>query len=204
MEPDRCQKYKIFWIIKLQLLQKDCTGNICYCSYVWHAQLIRSVFQLNVSFSCWIRSIGVPFCVFCSLLNFYQGCQRTRTLWNWCLNIGRSLLRRWQVVAICHNSQCGDNTEECETSQQLKYQNFQSIGIQIEGTLLYFLRWRQSWHTLNKNCLYWKKYYLASLSFQKFKMLNQKFRRWCHSMSELEPLLFLHKHLIFNTSVLPT
>jgi len=105
MEPERCQKYQIFWIIKLQLLQKVFTGNMCYCSYIWHAQLIRSVFQLNVSFSCWFRSIRVPFFVFCSLLNFYQGCQRTRTLWNWCLHSGRSLSHRWQVVAIYHNSQ---------------------------------------------------------------------------------------------------
>ena len=127
-----------------------------------------------MSFSCWFRSIRVPFFVLCSLLSFYQGCQRTRTLLNRCLHSGRSLSRRWQVVAICHNSQCEDNSEESETSQQLKYQNFQSISIQIEGTILYFLRWRLSWLTLNRNSLYWKKHNLASLSFQKFKMLNQK------------------------------
>jgi hypothetical protein len=145
-----------------------------YCSYVWHAQLIGSVFQLNVSFSCWFRSIGVPFCVFCSLPNFYQGCQRTRTLWNWCLHSGRSLSRRWRVIAVYHNSQCGNNSEEFETYQQLKYQNFRSISIQIEGTVLYFLRWRLSWHALNRNGLYVKKHYLAIHWFLKFKMLNQK------------------------------
>jgi hypothetical protein len=154
---------------------------------------------LNVSFSCWFRSIRVPFCVFCSL-NFYQGCQWTRTLWNRCLQNGRSLLRRWWVVAMYHNSQCGDNSEEFETSQQLKYQNFHSISIQIEGTLLYFLKWRLSWHTLNRNCLYVKKHYLA-IHFWNLRCWIRKLRRWCHSMSELEPLSFLHKHVIFNTSV---
>jgi hypothetical protein len=39
-----------------------------------------------------------------------------------------------------HNSQCGDNSEEFETSEQLKYQNFQGIGIQIEENVVYFLR----------------------------------------------------------------
>ena len=39
---------------------------------------------------------------------------------------------------------------------------------------LYFLRWRQSWHRLNRNCLYVKKHCLAIHSFLKFKILNQK------------------------------
>jgi hypothetical protein len=39
---------------------------------------------------------------------------------------------------------------------------------------VYFLRWRLSWHTLNRNCLFVKKHYLAIHSFLKFKMLNQK------------------------------
>lgn len=64
--------------------------------------------------------------------------------------------------------------EEFETSQQLKYQNFQSISIQIEENVVYFLRWRLSWHTLNRNCIFVKKHYLAVYSFPKFKMLNQK------------------------------
>jgi hypothetical protein len=40
MEPDRCQKYQVFWVIKLPVLQKVFTGNMWYYSYVWHAELI--------------------------------------------------------------------------------------------------------------------------------------------------------------------
>jgi len=29
MGPDRCQKYQIFWIVKLPVLQKVFRGNIC-------------------------------------------------------------------------------------------------------------------------------------------------------------------------------
>jgi len=202
VEPDMCQKYQILWIIKLPVLLKVFTGNICYCSNIWHAQLIRSVSHLNISFSCWFRSIGVPFCAFCSLLNFYRGCQRTRTLWNRCLHSRRSLLRRWWVVTIYHNSQCGDNLEEFETSQQLKCQSFQTINIQIEGTVLYFLRWRLSWHMLNRNCFYIKKHYLAIHSFLKFKMLNQKIQGMVSQhVWTWTPVISAHKFNFQHTSL---
>jgi len=45
----------------------------CYCSYTWDAQLIRGVFHLDISFSCWLRGIRVPFCVLWKSLQFLTG-----------------------------------------------------------------------------------------------------------------------------------
>jgi len=66
--------YQVLWIIKQNLSKCKFLHTVfCYCSYTWDAQLIRGVFHLDISFSCWFRGIRVPFCVLWKALQFLPG-----------------------------------------------------------------------------------------------------------------------------------
>ena len=64
----------MFQIIRWHLYRPKTWHEIfCYHLYTWTAQLLRRVFHLDISFSCWFRAIRV--CVLCIL-------QTWRSWWN--------------------------------------------------------------------------------------------------------------------------
>jgi hypothetical protein len=105
MQPDRCQ------IIQHSRLPKNTYSDLIsyrffyYCFYMWAAQLIKGVFRLDMSFSCWFKGIRVPFYSLWSLLSFYQGCWRTRRLWISCLHSWRIWWSWRKGVKRYHNGQ---------------------------------------------------------------------------------------------------
>lgn len=99
--------YQIFWSIR-QYLYWHKILQIIFCCYlyIWAVQLIKGVFHLDISLSCWFRGIWVPFHFLWSLFGFLQ--QRLCRTWpQWIRSVRgwRSWCSRRQKVRTHHNSQ---------------------------------------------------------------------------------------------------
>lgn len=79
----------VFWLVRLY---QSLHIIFCYFSNTWAVELIRGVFHLGVSFTCWFRVLRILFFVV------------------WSLPSWRSWWARRQEMRRCHNSWCAADT----------------------------------------------------------------------------------------------
>lgn len=131
---DRCQMMKY-----CRLSSSTCTdcrsyGNIfCYCCCIWSTLLIRGLFHLDTSFSCWDKGMRVSFYVFWSLFSVYLGCRST-----WRLQILESVQLKKLMEQMTRGQQLPQWLIQRDSSSFFwRTLDFQSVDFWIKGIVPY-------------------------------------------------------------------
>ena len=109
--------------------------TFCYCSCTWAVQLIREVFHLATSFSCWFMVIRILFCIIWSLHSWRSWWSSRQGSW------GAITVDAWTFISWCLpgslmklSSGKKQNLLSWNYSLQvLDYQDFRTIRRQIKG-----------------------------------------------------------------------